>query len=328
MTPLSQSYPSHAIAETASVAAHRSLPSVCWGAILAGTVAGLALQVLFMMLGSGLGFALYQPLTDDNPVASLGAGAMVIQGISAVLSLWFGGWVAGRLTPAGVRRSGWLHGFTVWCTAMVAGVIFVSLGAGWALGDLSKLVGGGLSAAGKPAAAAVGGATDLAKDAVQQSDATLASFTDEALGRRATDAPTAENVRAKREIGRAVARLFNPAQPDATRENRSAAVQALVNHAGLSEAEADRTITEWTTAFDQLKADLEALKAQVALKARQAADQAADVLAVFSLCAFVAFLFGAISAAHGGAHGAMCATRRDRGAALADGEARAPGAAI
>ena len=115
--------------------------SVSWAAILAGTSAAVALQVLFMLLGAGLGFAMYSPLTETNPIADLGTGAIVIQGLSAVLSLWFGGWVAGRFTPVGLRSTGWLHGFLVWCAATVAGVLLVSFGAGWIMGDLSKLVG-------------------------------------------------------------------------------------------------------------------------------------------------------------------------------------------
>ena len=80
-------------------------PAVSWAAIFAGLSAALALQVLFMLLGAGLGFAIYSPLTDSNPVTELGTGAMIIQGISAVLSLWLGGWVAGRFTPACARAS-------------------------------------------------------------------------------------------------------------------------------------------------------------------------------------------------------------------------------
>src|ERR1019366_483329 len=132
--------------------------------IFAGLTAALALQVLFMLLGAGLGFAIYSPLTDANPIADLGTGAVIIEGISAVFSLWFGGWVAGRFAPKGTRHAGWLHGFLVWSAATVAGVLIISIGAGWALGDLSKLVGGGLSMAGKPAAALAEGAGSMVKD--------------------------------------------------------------------------------------------------------------------------------------------------------------------
>jgi hypothetical protein len=285
--------------------------TLSWGAIFAGTSAAMALQVLFMMLGAGLGFAIYSPLTDANPIAGLGTGALIIQGISAVFSLWFGGWVAGRFSPLGVRPTGWLHGFSVWCAATVAGVLLVSLGAGWAIGDLSKLVGGGLSLAGKPAAAVAGSATDLAKDALKQSTDTLTSFTDEAVDGRPIDAAKNGAIRAKREVGLAVARLFNPLQPPNAVDNRSAVVKALVETAGMSPVDAERTVTEWTTTYERLKADLSAAKNDAELKAREAADKAAKALALFSLAAFVGFLFGALAASHGGAHGSQCALRHE-----------------
>ena len=66
-----------------------------WAAIIAGLVAAMALEALFVLLGAALGFAIFSPLTDPNPGANFGAGAAVVEGVSAVVSLWFGGWVAG-----------------------------------------------------------------------------------------------------------------------------------------------------------------------------------------------------------------------------------------
>src|SRR6478752_5649199 len=128
-------------ASNGSVLHHCHRTSLSWAAIIGGLVGALALQVLFMMLGAGLGFALYHPITSDSPVEDLGKGGVIIQGVSAVFSLWFGGWVAGRFTPLASRAAGGLHGFLVWCTATVAGVLIVSLGAGWMVGDLAKVVG-------------------------------------------------------------------------------------------------------------------------------------------------------------------------------------------
>jgi hypothetical protein len=280
-----------------------------WGAILAGLTAALALQVLFMLLGAGLGFALYTPVTDANPISDLGTGAVVIHGISAVFSLWFGGWVAGRFAPRN-SRTGWLHGFLVWCAATVAGVVIVTAGAGWALGDLSKLVGGGLSLAGKPAAAAVGSAGNLAKDAAKKSTDTIASFVDEAAGNPPAGTTPGATIRRKREVGLAATRFFAPGQEANTTANRAALVKALSDNGNMSEADADKMVTEWTDSYNQLKADATAAKNEAEAKARQAAEEAAHTLTVFSLCAFVAFLIGAIAATWGGCHGA-CRARKD-----------------
>lgn len=267
----------------------------------------MALQVLFMMLGAGLGFAIYHPINSDSPVDDLGKGAVVIQGVSAVFSLWFGGWVAGRFTPVVSRASGRLHGFLVWCSATVAGVLVVSLGAGWIMGDLAKLVGGGLSAAGKPAAAAV---ADAGKDALKQSADTVNSFIDEAVAGRNADNPAA-TVRAKREVGLALTRLFSPLHEGKEAENKAALTRALVEQAGMSQADADRVVREWTETYTRLKADLAAAKEKAETKAREAADKAAHVLTIFSLGAFAAFVFGAVSAVCGGAQGAKAAYKHD-----------------
>lgn len=291
--------------------------SLSWGAIFAGLIAAIALQVLFMLLGAGLGFAIYSPLTDANPVADLGVGAVIVQGISAVFSLWFGGWVAGRFAPFGLRGTGWLHGFVVWCAATVAGVLVVTAGAGWALGDLSKLVGGGLSMAGKPAAALADSAASLAKDAAKRSSDTVASFVDEAAGNTTTTGTTpGVTVRAKREVGIAVARYFNPALEADKAANRAALVKVLADHGNMSEADADKMVNEWTKSYDDLKADLAATKNQAEQKAREAADKAAKVLAIFSLCTFVAFVIGAMAASCGGHQGA-CHARKLKGTTVA-----------
>jgi len=282
-----------------------------WAAIFGGLIGALALQVLFMLLGAGLGFALYHPITSDSPIEDLGKGGIIIQGVSAVFSLWFGGWIAGRFTPLASRASGGLHGFLVWCTATVVGVLIVSGGAGWMLGDLAKVVGGGLSAAGKPAAAAVSAGADLAKDGAKQSSDMLASFTDQVLANQPADTNKAKLVAAKREVGFAVARLFNPLQKEKMTENKAALTRVLVEQAGLSQEDADRLVREWTDSYARLSADLTAAKNAAEEKARVAADQAAHVLAMFSLGAFVAFVLGSISAACGGRHGAAVAFKYD-----------------
>jgi hypothetical protein len=277
---------------------------VSWGAIFAGLATALAMQLVFTLLGAGLGFAIYHPITETNPVTDLAAGSVVIQGISAVFSLWFGGWVAGRFSRRTSGRSGWLHGFLVWATGTVAAIFFASAGAGWALGDLSKLVGGGLSAAGRPLAAVAGGSADLAKDALKQSSDTISSYVDEAVGGQAQDqANRGRFIHAKREIGLAATRYFTDPTESAHASNRAALVTALADDTGVSQADAEKTVADWTVSYDRLKADLAAAKARAEAKAREAAEEASKTLAVLSLCAFAGFVLGGLAASLGGHHG-------------------------
>lgn len=261
-----------------------------------------------MMLGAGLGFAVYSPLTADYPVANLSIGGLIIHSICAIASLWFGGWVAGRFSSVRNRATGWLHGFIVWAVATVAGVILVTSGAAWLMSGLSTVVGGGLSAVGQPAAAAAGAAADQAADELKQSAASIAIYVEEAVNNRG-EGSASDGVRAKREIGFAMARLFHPAHAGNVAANREAAVTALVNHAGMNPADADTAITDWTASFERLKSDLATVKDAAAQKTREATDTAASALAKFSLLAFIGFLIGALAATWGGHLGSKCAAR-------------------
>ncbi len=286
-----------------------SRSTVSWGAILIGMTAALALQVLFLMLVGGLGLAIYSPGTSDDPVANLNIGALIIHSICAIISLSLGGWVAGRFTPVRARSTGWLHGLSVWFTATVVGVILVSLGVSALLGGISKVVGGGLSTVGDSAGAVAGGTADLASYAVGQTGDTISSFVDEAVSALPDDMTEGETIRATREVGLSLARLFNPVQDGNTPANREAAVTALVEHTGMSQADANRMVTEWVATYEGLQDDLAAFKDSAAEKTREAAENAADGLATASLWSFFAFLLGALAATAGGWFGAKCATR-------------------
>lgn len=288
---------------------HTSRSSVTWGAIFAGTIAAIAVYVLYMMLAAGLGLAIYSPVTDQNPVASLSIGALIIHSIGAIVSLCLGGWVAGHFTSVRTRSNAWLHGFCVWCAATVGGALLVTMGAGWMLSGLTSLAGSGLSAAGQSVGTVADGAFDLAGDAMEQSGNTIQSFVDEAVSALSDDAPEHERIRATREIGFAVGRLFNPMREGNTPANRAAAVDALVEHTDMSQPEAERAVSDWTHSFERLQDDLEAAGETAATQAREAADSTASALSTFSLWAFGGFLLGALAAAFGGHLGAQCATK-------------------
>ena len=308
---MNTSHPQHSESYATSNLGHRQNPSrssVSWGAILVGTTAGLALYVLLMMLVAGLGLAIYSPATSENPVANLSVGALIIHSICVIVALLLGGWVAGRFTSVRTRGTAWLHGFSVWCAATVGGVLLTTLGAGSMLGGLSNMAGSGVSAAGQTVAGAADGAVGLAMNAMEQSGETIESFVDEAVSSLPENAPESERIRATREVGFALARLFNPARDGNTAANRADAVNALVEHTEMSQAEAEELVADWTESYERLQADLVAAQDTAATHAREAADSTASALSKFSLWSFVGFLLGAIAAAFGGQLGAKSAT--------------------
>src|SRR5689334_10248687 len=76
------------------------LKRISWGAIFAGVVIALAVQLVLSLLGIGIGASTIDPLSEQNPGKGLGIGAAVWFVISSLLATYAGAWVAGRLSGA------------------------------------------------------------------------------------------------------------------------------------------------------------------------------------------------------------------------------------
>jgi hypothetical protein len=284
---------------------HRGLT---WGAIFAGAVAALAIHILLTMLAAALGFGAIDPLRDDNPVATISLGAGIAWTVSALIAMFVGGWVAGRFMTKG-DTTGYLHGFMVWSVATAAMFMMILLGAGFIAGGTFAVLGDGLAMAGRPLAAMADEAGDLIEQDLARNDAMLGSFADEATlaGSRGVDSP--ESIRAKRDIGMAIGRVFASGQNIESPENRATLVRTLVESGGMTEERANELVTSWTATYNQLKTDLESAKANAEQRARETADAASKSLSMAAVWSFAGYLLGAFIAALGGSCGAARALR-------------------
>ena len=163
--------------------------------------------------------------------------------------------------------------------------------------------------AGKPAAAAVSGVADLAKESAERNRGMLSSFIDEGLSNHPSGKSEGDAIRAKRELGFALTHLFT-SDPSAMAANQQAVVTTLVESQGMSEAEAKKMVDGWSASYQKLKTDLNTAKQALELQARELAEQTAKTLSILSFCSFVAFVLGAIFATMGGKHGGACAYKR------------------
>jgi hypothetical protein len=280
---------------------------VCWGAILAGTVAAIGIHLLLTALGVGAGLATFSPMTDANPAANFSVGAAIIWSVCALVALWFGGLIAGRFS--GCPHRGFTHGIIVWSLTLIITLLLLSMGTGMVLGGALKVLGEGLGIGGKVAAS---GVTDVVQEGLKRSGDQLSSFIDEAAQSVPTNATPKAATRAKREIGFAVTKLFAPGNDVTSPENRRLAITALVEHAQLSEVDATRTVDDWTASYKNLKAELDSLKATAERKARETAERAASNLSCAAIWSFFALLAGLLVTAFGGRCGAKCALRHAR----------------
>jgi hypothetical protein len=290
---------------------------LCWGAVLAGAVAALSAHLLITLFGIGLGVQLIDPVSDAEPAEKFSIGVGIVWSVSALLSLWIGGWVAGRLTPEPNRRLARLHGVLVWSLATVIMAFVVTSSAGALVGGVAKLTGKTLAVAGQAGGAALGASGDAVKKIVTDNGDLLGSFAQEIAPDTANGANantgSSNQIRpgARREISWALVRFFSLDRDARSAEARDALVKAIAANGGLSEADASRRVDEWIASYDRVQDDLKQLAERAEKKAREAADATADYLTHVAVWTFIAFLVGAISAACGGSCGAKCRREND-----------------
>ena len=133
---------------TAGEDAHTILVNrVSWGAIFAGVVVALVVQVLLTMLGVGIGVATLDPGAGDNPAVStfsIATGIWYV--LSGIIAAFAGGYIAARMSGKTVATTGALHGLTSWAftTLLVLYLLSTAVGGivGGAFNGITSAVGG------------------------------------------------------------------------------------------------------------------------------------------------------------------------------------------
>lgn len=111
-----------------------------WGAIIAGAFAAISAQVIFAVMGSTIGLSVIGA-TYDTPERGLTIAAGIWWLLTGLFSLFFGGWVAGRLCRVRTPFLAGMHGFLTWCTVTVASAILVAMAGGAAVGGSLTMFG-------------------------------------------------------------------------------------------------------------------------------------------------------------------------------------------
>jgi hypothetical protein len=107
------------------------LERISWGAVWAGVMVALGMEVLFTLFGFFIGFGMYN-WRAANPWAGISAWTTVWFLVTAGWSMFFGAWCAARLSGNPLAGDGILHGITTWGLATAATIAIVSV-ASWAI---------------------------------------------------------------------------------------------------------------------------------------------------------------------------------------------------
>jgi hypothetical protein len=107
-----------------------TISRISWGAIFAGTMVAFVAQILFTLLGLAIGLTIVEPMTGQAPWEGVGIGAGIWWVVTALISLFLGGWAAGRLAGMPLRQDAMLHGVVVWGLITFVSVFFAISGVG------------------------------------------------------------------------------------------------------------------------------------------------------------------------------------------------------
>ncbi len=296
-------------------AALAAVSAVSWAAVFAGALGAVAVSVILVELGIGLGFS--STSAWPNSGASL-AALGVMGGVWLVLVQWIasgvGGYLAGRL------RTKWTglhtdevffrdtaHGFLAWSLGTVIGALLIAIAGATVINATGRVAGGAAQGAANAGTAVAAGGTAQQVQPINDryyADMLFRPAPQNSAGNTAADngaaqaTPTAQASRPQAGAtgdDRALAlRIFARDLPKGglTQDDRTYLAQIVAACDGISQAEAEQRV-------DQTVAQIKAAEDQ----ARQAAEKARKAAAFGSIATALAMLVGAFIASVSGALG-------------------------
>jgi hypothetical protein len=100
-----------------------------WGPIWGGVIVTLATLIILSVLGMAIGLTALEPGTMAMEAGGIAWGVAM-----AVIAFLVGGYTAGRTSAVAGPMAGMFNGVMVWALAVVLALLFMSLGAGAAMG--------------------------------------------------------------------------------------------------------------------------------------------------------------------------------------------------
>lgn len=302
---------------------------VSWGAIFAGALIAVALQLLLNLLGLGIGLATLEP-GGDAPGEGLAWGTIIWWALSGFAALFVGGAVAARLAGAPSHVDGALHGVTVWAVSTALAIFLVASSFGALINTTLGWVGSGIGAVGSATAAnlptvvdEIQQRVDIDRDTWTEVQAELEEVLRqtgkdelqpgniearaERIAERATDGAATAARRpgaADGELRAAVRKATSFGQELVDAADEEAAVNLLAARTDMTRDEAAATVDRWQAQFDDAQERVEVWAEQARRATANVVDEAGDAAAAAAFGAFFLLLIGASAAAIGGATGA------------------------
>lgn len=305
---------------------------ISWGAIIAGVVLAVVIQIALHLLGLSIGANTINPETEAVAVdPSLRNGAVIWVVASTLISLFAGGVAAGYLAGRPENTDGIMHGLIVWAVVTLLTLMLLTSSTMSFVSGVTNALGNVISATAQGVASVAQSADDVAPElsrtvqniapelgdalgietsAVQNIDNEIMSL----VGQVSEPEMTAGEVEEQVDEAAATAEeavqssIQNPTQAG---QEISAAVQRISNlevvedadrqdvvnliasNTNLTQEEAEQTLTRWETS-------LRDARTQVTQSVEEAGQAMADAVAALAGILFVIMVMGAFAAGAGG----------------------------
>jgi NADH dehydrogenase/NADH:ubiquinone oxidoreductase subunit G len=244
--------------------------------------------------------------------------------LTILISLFAGGYVAGRLAGFPAKQEGMLHGLITFGLVTLLSLYFLTTALGAIIGGAGAALGSILNVAGQGIASAAPKVADAAQQRLAEQGIDLSNLqaqADELL--RQTGKPqlqpenlqsqaqntlnqnAAQNTAAKHTDPNAsgsdlINKLFSQGRNTLSAVDRDAAINVIVARTGKSREEAGQIVDKWQATYQEAANKLELAKEQAFQKSKEAADAAAKAATQAGLLGALAMLLGAAVAAVGG----------------------------
>lgn len=136
---------------------------ISWGAIFAGVIIAVAIQIVLGILGTGIGLTMVDPTEGTTPgAAGFGIGAGLYWLITTIIALGAGGYAAARVAGVHDRFDGLVHGLVVWGVTLLLTLYLLTSVVGGIVGGAFRTVTAAAGAAGASVGAAAPAAASIA----------------------------------------------------------------------------------------------------------------------------------------------------------------------
>ena len=265
-----------------------------WGAVFAGVVIAVAVQLVLGILGAGIGLTMVDPVEGTTPgAAGFGIGAGIFWLITTVIALGAGGYAAARVAGVHDRFDALVHGLVVWGVTLILTLYLLTSVVGGIIGGAFRTVGAVAGAAGSTVGAAAPAAASVAGIDKQDVRSEAAAYLSDAPNDPAQMTPEQAQTAIAKELP-AMARGGADGQQAEAR-----VVDIVAAQRKISREQAQAQVTRAKQQFVQAKD-------KTVETAKVATDKAAGAAAGTSFMLVLALLSGAGAAGFG----ATAATRR------------------